>query len=336
MLEPLNWHTAVATWRLAPVWDAIVILFAACYVYGALRYRARRGEAWPYERIVAFLAACAVLVVTVNGSIEVYGHMLFSLHMVQHLLLIMIVPALAVAGRPLELVVSASGEQTASRVRAILHCRPVAVVTHPVFGLAAYTVVLVGTHLTSFMQVMLTHMWAHESEKVIYLLAGYLFFLPLLAKEPIRWTLSYPLRLVMLFVGMTADTIVGVVLIQSTRNPFPAYAAMHRSWGFSPLEDIQWGGGIMWVGGDGLMFALIVIVMIVWLSRGEAGAGAWLEAARRDALGAVGSAGGQVHGDHRRPLGEGESVDDDDAALADYNAMLADMAGERRTGRPDS
>jgi putative copper resistance protein D len=164
---------------------------------------------------------------------------------------------------------------------------------------------------------MLTDMRLHDLEIVLYLVSGYLYLMPLMGHEPLRRDLSYPLRLFMLFLGMMVDTIVGVVLMLSAHEPFPAYAAQHRTWGPGLLEDIHTGGGIMWVVGDGLMFVIIVLVISQWMADTERqnDTGKWLEAARRSALASQGV--DAVDPDDER------SIDDDDAALAAYNRMLS-------------
>jgi hypothetical protein len=100
---------------------------------------------------------------------------------------------------------------------------------------------------------------------------------------------SYPLRLSLLFLGMGVDTLIGLILILTTTEPWPAFAAMHRMWGPGPVEDIHWGGAVMWIGGDGLMFVVMLVALFGWLvnpAGANAGPGSWLEgcaAARRQA-----------------------------------------------------
>lgn len=322
-LAPLTWHAALTTWRLAPVWDVLVLAAAAGYVAALLlARRSHPGSGWPWYRTVSFVAGLAVLVLTLNGAVDVYGDVLFGVHMVEHLLLIMVVPVLVAAGQPLRLLTRFGPDRRGERVEAALRSRPVAILTHPLTGLLAYALVIVATHLTPFMQVMMTHPWLRQLEYVLYLGGGYLFFVALVGSEPIRWQVPYPFRLVLLFLGMGADTFVGVVLLTTGRVPWPAYAAMQPSWGPGPLADIHLGGAIMWVVGDGLMFAVMVAVMFQWLadrSGVRAGAGTWVEGVRRTAFTGDGP-------DAARWSGVGD-VDEDEGALEAYNAML------RRLGR---
>jgi putative copper resistance protein D len=328
MVAPLTWHTAVTTWRLAWVPDLLVAIAAAIYLAGVVRARRRGG--WPWPRTVSFLAGLAVIVVGLNSSIEVYSDDLFWIHMILHLMLIMVVPLLAIGGRPLTLYRAAGAPPLAGRLpaRADAGVRWLAgAVTFPLVALALYTAVLVGTHLTNFMQLMLTHMWLDHVEHVMYLGAGFLYFVTLVGSEPVRWRVSYPVRLFLLFLGMGVDTLVGLILIQTPSEPWPAYAAVHRTWGPGLVEDIHWGGAVMWIGGDGLMVAVILAVMFVWLASpagAGAGPGSWLEGVRRAALAGHSPTGGSPVSS--APIPESADVDEDSAALDAYNTMLARLA----------
>ena len=166
------------------------------------------------------------------------------------------------------------------------------------------------------------HPWLHQTEHVLYLVGGYIFLLPLLGDEPIRWRPPYLVRLILLFIAMAPETIVGIVLLQANHELFPAYAAIHRTWGPAPLHDLNRGGGIMWAFGDGLMMAFIVAVTLAYITHAadNATAGRWLEGVRRSTLADnLGAAGESAE------LGDGD-LDDDDAALAAYNRMLGRLS----------
>lgn len=313
-LSPLTWSTALGTWRFSPVTDVVVLVAAVLYLRRAYRSAPRAGERWPVGRTAAFLGALLVLAGTLQSSIDVYGRDLFWLHMIEHLLLIMVVPVLLILGQPIRLA-CVGDDGVATRVRAALHTKLVSGITFPVVGLVCYAAALIGTHLFGFMPAMMAHPWLHDLEIVLYLVSGYLYFLPLLAHEPIKRELSYPLRVFLLLMGMTADTVVGVLLMMAAH----ADAYGNRTWGPSALSDLHTGGGIMWVIGDGLMFAVTVLVVAQWMGDTERqnDTGKWLEAARRSTLANMGV-------DAVDPDGDAD-VDEDEAALAAYNRMLAKL-----------
>ena len=62
-----------------------------------------------------------------------------------------------------------------------------------------------GTHLTPFMNLVPENDAVHNAEHALYLLAGYLFFLPVVGSEPIRWRISTLGRYFLLFVTMPVD-----------------------------------------------------------------------------------------------------------------------------------
>lgn len=301
-LPPLTWATALTTWRFAPITVVLVVLASGWYVWRAVVTR------WPVTRSAAFLGGMLVLLVTRQSSIDVYGEQLFWLHMVEHLLLIMVVPVLVVLGQPIRLAGDAAD--------GLLRSRVVSVLTFPLVGLCCYGAVLIGTHLTGFMSLMMAHPWLHGLEIVLYLGSGYLYFLPLLGSEPLKRELSYPLRVFLLLMGMTADTVVGVLLmITAHTQPFS-----DRTWGPSALSDLHTGGGIMWVIGDALMFGVMVLVVGQWMNDTERqnDTGKWLESARRSTLANLGV-------DTVDPDDDQARIDDDDAALDAYNRMLAKL-----------
>ena len=92
----------------------------------------------------------------------------------------------------------------------------VSLLTAPPVALASYTVVIVGTHLTGLMDLIMRNTWAGQLEHLAYVLLGCQFFLVVIGDAPIRWRLSAPARLFMLALSMAVDTFTGVVLLQST------------------------------------------------------------------------------------------------------------------------
>ena len=78
------------------------------------------------------------------------------------------------------------------------------------------------------------------------------------------------------------DAFTGLVLGSEGRNPFPGLAEQRPAWAPSPLTDVHIGGAVMWVGGAGIMFGLVLAVFFAWSreQREDGGLG-WLESARR-------------------------------------------------------
>jgi len=331
MLPPYSWGEVATNWQFAPVVTAFTALIAAAYLWGVVRVRrAHPRRPWPLRRTIPFMLGLLVINVATQSGIGTYDDTLFWDHMIQHLMLIMIAPPLLVAGQPVTLLLHASRNPLHTRVKKIVRSRPVQWLTWPPFGVVAYAAVIVGTHLTSFFNLVIEHNAVHEAEHVLYLVVGYLYFLPLIGKEPIRWKVSYPLRLFLLFIAMPVDAFTGVVLGSYQTDPFVPLEP--RSWGPSPVNDLHEGGAVMWIGGAAIMFVVIMVTFFQWTreTRPSAGMG-WLETARRVNM-ADRIAGANPAGTATSRVTSGGArmadVDDDEDQLAAYNAYLSRINSE--------
>jgi cytochrome c oxidase assembly factor CtaG len=334
MLPPFSWSEAATNWQFAPIVTAFTALVAAAYLWGALRVRRRHPRRpWPLVRTIPFLLGLLVINLATQSGIGTYDGTLFWDHMIQHLMLLMVAPPLLVAGQPVTLLLHASRNPLHTGVKKLIRSRPIQWITWPAFGVVAYTATIVGTHLTNFMNLVIEHDAIHEAEHVLYLVVGYLYFLPLIGQEPIRWKVSYPLRLFLLFIAMPVDAFTGVVLGSYQTDPFVPMEP--RSWGPSAVNDLHQGGAVMWIGGAAIMFALIMVTFFQWSreTRPSAGMG-WLETARRANMAdriaeanPAGAASAQALGRAAGGAARNADVDEDEDQLAAYNEYLARING---------
>ncbi len=323
-LPPLGW-ASFTDWQVRPWWLLFSAVVLVAYL-GAVAV-ARRGRVRTVHpvRVASFVTGILVLLVTVSSAIDTYAMALFWDHMIEHLLLIMVVPALLVLGSPITAMRAAAAAQgKQGSVESFARSWPVSVLAHPVVGFGLYAAVIIGTHLTGFMDAMAAHGWVMETEKWLYLITGCIYLLPLLGAEPIRSRLPYLGRLGLLLLGMVPDTVVGIVLMQTSYNMFPVMEGAHPSWAPAPVRDLQIGGALMWVGGDGLMmlFGVAVTIAMITHTGSTQLIGPWLESIRRHTLAEqVTQTGGTA------TIADDADVDEDEAMLDAYNQMLARMNG---------
>ena len=330
MLPPFSWSAAATHWQFAPIVTAFTALIAAAYVWGVFRVRRRHPRRpWPLRRTIPFFLGLLVINLATQSGVGSYDDTLFWDHMIQHLMLIMIAPPLLVSGEPVTLLLHASRNPVHSTVKKIIRSRPIQAITWPPFGVVAYVATIVGTHLTNFMNLVTEHDSIHEAEHVLYLIVGYLYFLPLLGREPIKWKVSYPLRLFLLFIAMPVDAFTGVVLGSYRTDPFVPMEP--RSWGPSAVSDLHDGGAVMWIGGAAIMFVMIMVTFFQWTreTRPSASMG-WLESARRTSLAdriaeadPAGTASSQARHRDIGGAARNANVDEDEDQLAAYNDYLA-------------
>ncbi len=326
-LPAWGWHPFFHSWQLNLGW--LLFCAAAAIGYGvALRRAVRRGGMPVHPvRVVLFLAGLLVLAWCMCSAVDEYAMALFWVHMIEHLTLITVVPALLVLGSPLTVLRASGGDAWQRRFDRVVQHGPVAVLTHPVVGLVVYGVVIFYTHLTPFMDQMHRHPSLMVAEQVAYVLAGWMLLVGTIGEEPIRWQTPYLLRLVILVLAMIPDTLVGIVLLQTPRVPFPLYMRMRPPWATGGLHDLDIGASLMWAAGDGLMMLLamgIVISLISGRTRDRL-LGPWLESARTSTFNEhLTRTGGATWADEG-----GATIDDDEAALEAYNKMLRRIGGAR-------
>jgi putative copper resistance protein D len=315
-------------WTFRPFVVAALVLVAVLYLWGVVRVgRRHRARPWPLARTASFLAGLGVIAVSLLSAIEHYGVMFFWIHMLQHLLLIMVAPALLIHGRPLILSMHATHNPWHTRIKRVLRSPLVTVLTNPLVSVPLYVAAVVGTHLTSFNNVVVTHHSAAVLEELGYLMAGYLYLLSGFGEEPIRWRLSRPAKMILLVLSMPIDTFVGITLLMTNNEPWPAYAAQHHTWGPGLLDDVHYGGAMMWIGSDTIMIALVLTALVPWVAgrtRNTSRMG-WVDHARRatmDRYEAYLPTAGTRAASH--------DVDEDERRLDAYNAWLAAMSAKDR------
>ena len=343
MLPPFGWQAVLQQWQFAPVVTVLAAALAALYLWGVWRVGQRHpARPWRWWRTAFFLAGLAVIVLATESGIGAYDDVLFWDHMVQHLMLIMVAPPLLVAGQPVTLLLHASRNPLHTWTKRVIRSRVVTFLTWPPFTLAAYAAVIVSTHLTGLITATITHPVLHDAEHAVYLVVGYLFFLPIVGSEPIRWRLSYPIRFLLLAVAMPVDTFTGLILsmqgtpLRATNGPAPPGSP-------NPLQDIHWAGAIMWVAGDALMFGFMMLVFLMWARSDQGGDSSlgWLEKVRSNSFehttGRVATpATGQVASPATSPAAaSAHGTIDDDEHLAAYNDYLArlNQSGHGPAGR---
>jgi cytochrome c oxidase assembly factor CtaG len=140
---------AFTSWPSAPVVSAALLLLTAAYLVG-VRVVGRRHPVrpWPPGRTAAFLLGLATVAIATQSSVGVYDDGLFSVHMLQHLLLIMVAPPLLILGRPVTLLQHAARNPLHTQVEKVLRSPAVSGLTWPPATVSLYAVVVISTQLT--------------------------------------------------------------------------------------------------------------------------------------------------------------------------------------------
>ena len=249
-------------WAWPPVVTIAVGLTLLLWV-GATRRVAQRhpGNPYPRRRTLSLIGALALILVALQSGIERYDTTLFSMHMIQHLILLFPVPILLVQAGPVTLSLRVASPRWRARILAVLQSRTVGVISHPLVGWTLLVAVMWGTHLSILFDAALEDPLIHNLEHLLFLGTAILFWAPIFSVDPIRHRLRGAAALVYLIAQMPQNSFLGVAIMWSTTPIYPHYATLQRAWGPSPLEDQQLAGAIMWLVGDALFLTAIFVVL---------------------------------------------------------------------------
>ena len=256
-------------WQADPVFLALLAGSAALYLLGVRRVaELHPRNPWRPGRTRAFLAGLAALAAALLSPVATYDGTLFSVHMVQHLLLTMVAAPLLVLGTPVSLLVRAVGRRGHRKVMRVLHSAPVRLLTHPLIAWLGFAAVMWGTHFSGIYQAALESEAVHVAEHLLYLVAAVLFWWPAIGLDPSRWRMPHPLRVGYLFMQGPVNTFLALAIYSSGRVLYPHYAS-GRTWGPTPLDDQHLGGAIMWIVGDLLLLTATGLAIAAWMRNEE-------------------------------------------------------------------
>ena len=297
---PPDLSTLVTGWSFdIEVW--LPLILAAAFYWAAVRKVDREHPANPVprRRVAYWFSGLAVLVIALESPLALYDTTLFSLHMVQHLLLAMVAAPLLVLGAPITLLLRVATPLARKKwLIPALHSRPVRIVSHPAISWLIFTGYMFGSHFSPLFEASLEDPLIHVVEHALYVITGMLFWWPVVGADPSPWRLPHGGRLLYVGLGMPWSSFLGLAIFSANTVLYPHYAAVVRTWGMPPLLDQQWAGGIMWAGGDGLFLLALVLALATWLKAEEA-AGKRIDAqldresraSRRAGAGASGAGG---------------------------------------------
>lgn len=266
-LTPMSWFTV---WDFDPLWTTIVLFGVALYLRGVMILRAR-GDKWPLSRTIPWLMGMAVLFYVTNGAPNAYQEYLFSVHMVGHMVLSMMVPVLLVPGAPVTLLARAQAARTDGsrglREWALwaVHTPYAWFISHPLVAGLNFALSLVMFYYTPLFRWATEEHLGHQWMLVHFLITGYLFVQSLIGVDPQPHRPAFPLKLMLLIGTMAFHAFFGLGLM-GERSLLLAdwFGSMGRTWGDEPLADQAIGGAFAWGVGEIPTIIITLIVVTQW------------------------------------------------------------------------
>ncbi|WP_336992103.1 cytochrome c oxidase assembly protein [Leucobacter sp. VD1] len=271
----LTFESYLTVWKFDLAWVLVCVFGAALYLAGVIRL-ARRGDRWPVGRTISWLLGMLLLFYTTNGALNAYEQYLFSVHMLGHMMLTMLIPLMLVLGAPVTLALRAVERRTDGSwggrewILWAVATPYSKIITHPAVAAVVFSGSLWVFYFTPIARWAAQEHLGHQWMIIHFLIAGYLFSLSMVGVDPVPYRFPYPLRLVTLFATMASHAFFGVTLMTGDGLLLADwYGAMGRTWGATPLEDQSTGGGIAWGIGELPTLALALVVAVQW-SRSDA------------------------------------------------------------------
>ena len=260
----------LTVWDPDPLWATVAVLGIALYLYGVKVLR-DRGDKWPLSRTIPWVFGMLVLFYVTNGAPHAYQEYLFSVHMVGHMMLSMLVPVLLVPGAPVTLLSRAQAARTdGSRglrewVLWAVHTPYAWFISQPIVAGLNFALSLVMFYYTPLFRWATEEHLGHQWMLVHFLIVGYLFVQSLIGVDPQPHRPGYPIKLMLLIGTMAFHAFFGLGLMNE-RGLLLAdwFGSMGRTWGDDPLSDQAVGGAFAWGVGELPTIVITLIVVTQW------------------------------------------------------------------------
>ncbi|MFZ5850365.1 MAG: cytochrome c oxidase assembly protein [Actinomycetota bacterium] len=262
---PLTVGRLLTAWSPEPAPLLLLLALAGLYLAGVRRLR-RRGAAWSWWRVVSFVGlGLGSAAVATLSALDTYALALFSVHMVQHVVLSMLTPVFLALGAPITLALRTLSGRPRRLLLAAVHSPVARVLTFPVVAGALFVATPFALYLTSWYEATLRNPWLHDLSHLHVVLVGALWFWPMLGLDPLPARPPYPLRLLAVLVTLPLHAWLGIAIMSGTTVlAADWYAELGRTWGASPLADQRTAGGIMWASGDLVALLLLAVLFAQW------------------------------------------------------------------------
>jgi putative membrane protein len=263
------WHT----WSFDPVSVICLAVSALIYIGGVHRLwkDAGRYHGVSLREALLFAGGWTALFIALVSPLHPWGEVLFSAHMTQHEILMLIAAPLLAWSRPLIAALWAIPLAWRKRIGAAVRWAPVKSVWQfiaaPFAAWIIHALALWLWHIPSLFQATLESDLVHTLQHASFFLTALLFWWSIIAVP--RGVANYGAGVLYLFTTSIHSGLLGAFLTFTQTVYYPAYSKTTESWGLSPIEDQQLGGLIMWAP-SGLVYIFAGLLMFAaWLAESE-------------------------------------------------------------------
>lgn len=238
----------------------VVVLAGYAYAIGPLRVDLKVKQSASVAQVSAFLGGITIFAVAVMSPMDSIGEQYFFwVHMVQHLILVFLVPALLIYGTPgwiIDWALKLPGIKSFLRY-----------VLTPLSAFLVSQLVLVVWHVPVLYQAAMRNSVVHDLEHLTFIAAGILIWWPVLSESKLLPRAADHVLLVYLFLLPVPTSILGAMIAFSEDVLYPLYAVAPRFWEIAVRSDQELAGLLMWVPGKLIFWLAIGIVFFRWFRK---------------------------------------------------------------------
>jgi putative membrane protein len=254
-------------WDLEPSIFIGLALAAWLYARGLHLSTGSRRRLHPWWRPTLFYLGLAVTFIALVSPLDHMANELFSMHMIQHLLLMVVAPPLILLGAPIIPLLRGVPRPVRRLVVGPLIRQPVIrgglrFLSMPLVAWPLYIATLLAWHIPAAYDLALRDENVHTLEHLNFLVAATLFWWNVIDPIPLRSHLSYLVRVPFVFITTVPNFILGAFLTFSQEAWYAHYRARELPFGMSARDDQQLGGVLMWVPGSLILLGTLLIVLV--------------------------------------------------------------------------
>jgi putative membrane protein len=271
--KPHNYDELWRAWSFDPLVVVGLILSACIYIRGVYNlWRANKmGRGIKFWEAASFAGGWIFLFIALVSPLHPWGASLFSAHMTQHEILMLVSAPLFVLSRPLVATVWAMPKNWRGGTKNFIKAAPVEktwnFLTNAFVAFVIHAVALWIWHIPFLFQATLKSDFVHTLQHASFFLSALLFWWAIMASP--RGLKSYGAGVLYLFTTSIHSGILGAFLTFTTKVWYPVYEKTTASWGLTPIEDQQLGGLIMWAPA-GIVYIVAGLFMFAgWLRESE-------------------------------------------------------------------
>ncbi|MCT9107534.1 cytochrome c oxidase assembly protein [Streptomyces mirabilis] len=257
-------------------WSADPFFLVAClaglglYGWGVVRL-ARRGDKWSVGRTIAFVLGVLTVMLVMCTKLNDYGMVMFSVHMVQHMVISMLSPILILLGAPITLALRAlpvaatrGNKGPRELLLMFLHSRYMRIITHPAFTIPLFIASLYALYFSPIFDFLMGSKTGHIAMMCHFLAVGLVFFWPIMGVDPGPHRPGYLMRMLELFAGMPFHAFFGIALMMASAPMVETYKNPPASLGIDALSDQSAAGGIAWAFSEIPSVLVLIALLFQW------------------------------------------------------------------------